>query len=106
DKSGTLRGAYPDTFGSTHHADEGPAGLAAALVSDPAFPGCVAENVASAMLGRRLTAEDAAWRQSLADAFVKGNYRMSALVKALGASGRYRASNNLTSTVWRKDSSQ
>jgi hypothetical protein len=113
DMNGTLRGAYPDTYANgkygpavTHHADDGPAGLAAELTSDPEFPRCVAQNVASAMLGRRLTADDAGFQESLAQAFVQGGYKMSELVKALVASSRYRASNNWTSTQWRKEQSQ
>jgi hypothetical protein len=111
--TGTLRGAYPDTYANgtygppvTHHADDGPAAIATVLTSDPGFPGCVAQNVASAFLGRQLTADDAAFQESLAQAFVAGNYKMSALVTAVVKSDRYRASNNWTSTEWREAGGQ
>jgi hypothetical protein len=112
--NGTLRGAYPDTFsngkygmpGADAHAEAGPQALAEALTGDPDFPACVAQNVATSMLGRPLTADDAAFKQSVAEAFVKSGYKMSAVVQAVLSSSRYRASNNWTSTVWRKEMGQ
>lgn len=110
---GTLRGAYPDTFANgtygppaTHHADDGPAGLADELVSDPEFPGCVAQNVAAALLGRQLTADDSGFKQALTTTFVQGGYKMSALVQAIVTSNHYKGANNLTSAAWRKEMGQ
>ena len=113
-KTGTLRGAYPDTYQNgmygapqaMAHADLGPAGIANELISDPGFAACVAQNVASSLLGRPLTADDANWKQSLADGFVNGGYKMSVLVQAILSSDAYRASNNFTSTQWRKEMGQ
>jgi hypothetical protein len=110
---GTLRGAYPDTYSNgmygppvTHHADEGPAGLANDLVNDPDFPGCVAQNVASALLGRPLTADDAGFKEALTTAFVQGGYKMSPLVQAVVTSNHYIGANNFTSAAWRKEMGQ
>ena len=47
-----------------------------------------------------------AWTQSLATTFVNGGYKMSALVQAVVSSRAYRASNNFTSTEWRKEMGQ
>ena len=61
---------------------------------------------ASALLGRPLTADDGNWKQGLADAFTNGGYKMSVLVQAVLSSNAYRASNNFTSTQWRKEMGQ
>jgi hypothetical protein len=111
---GTLRGAYPDTFQNgtyaepttTHHADDGPAGLAQHFITDPDFPGCVAQNVAAALLGRQLTPDDAGFKEALAATFVQGGYKMSALVQAVVTSPHYASANNFTSTQWRKENGQ
>jgi hypothetical protein len=92
--AGMLRGAY----GSPDHAALGPAGMAQEIIADDQFAGCVAQNVASSFLGRPLTVEDAVLKQSLADAFVQGGYKMRALVKAMVLSNVYARSNNLKST--------
>jgi hypothetical protein len=110
----TLRGSYPDTYtngaygmpGAKNHSDDGPPALGAELANDPDFPACVAENVASAMLGRRLTDDDAAFKQHAAETFVSSGYKMSALVKEVVSSSRYRAANNLTPSAWRKEQGQ
>jgi len=90
---GMMRGAY----GSPAHAELGPAGLAQDLVADEQFPTCVAQNVASAFLGRALTVEDVVLKQQLADAFTGSGYKMSALVKALVTSASYARANNVGS---------
>ncbi|HET9622164.1 MAG TPA: DUF1585 domain-containing protein [Kofleriaceae bacterium] len=86
----TLRGAYA----SVAHAEAGPAGLAAELTASPAFAPCVVDNVAQALLGRPLAAEDQAWKAGLAKRFVDGGYRMRALVGAIVTSARYRDGND------------
>lgn len=93
-----LRGSY----GSPAHADEGPAGAGRSITTSPDFATCVATNVASSFLGRELTPDDEALKQSLAQTFVTGNYRMRALVGALVRSEAYRAANNLSSTALRQ----
>ncbi len=113
-RMGTLRGAYPDTYQNgtyaapttVHHADDGPAGLAQHFITDPDFPGCVAQNVAAALLGRQLTSDDAGFKESLAATFVQGGYKMGALVQAVVTSPHYAAANNFTSTQWRKEMGQ
>ena len=92
-----LRGSY----GSPTNAEAGPAGIGQLFTSAPEFPGCVAQNVASAFLGRSLTSEDAALQSSLADVFTQNGYRMTALVKALVRSDAYKHGNDLSSTSWR-----
>jgi hypothetical protein len=62
--------------------------------------------VAQSFLGRQLTADDAGLLQSLATALVQNGYQMSALVRAVVSSNDYRASNNFTSTQWRKEMGQ
>jgi hypothetical protein len=57
----------------------------------------VAQNVAASFLGRPLSADDDALKQSLADTFVSGGYKMSNLVRALVTSSAYARSNNLNS---------
>ena len=95
--AGLMRGAY----GAPDHAAMGPAGLAQELVNDDQFAGCVAQNVASSFLGRQLTIEDVALKQSLADTFTKSGYSMRALVQALVMTNVYARSNNLNSTLLR-----
>jgi hypothetical protein len=82
-----LRGAYaaPD------HADAGPAALAATMVASPDFAPCVVKQVAQSLLGRTLTADDDAWKDSLAKLFVEHGYRMRPLVRAILTSPDYRA---------------
>lgn len=97
----TLRGAYS----SREHADQGPPALAQYLTSTSQFESCVAQNMATAMLGRTLTADDSALQAQLADQFSKGEggvtYSMRSLVRALVISEAYKKANNLSSTAWR-----
>lgn len=95
---GMLRGAY----GSTAHADEGPAGLARAVVDTPEFAACVVQNVGESFLGRSFTAEDQPLRDSLAAALRDNGFRMRALVRALVRADAYRNANNLASGAWRE----
>lgn len=95
--AGTLRGAY----GSPENADQGPAGMAQELAGSPEFAGCVAENLAAALLGRRLTRDDGALKAKLTDAFVASGYKVRPLVRELVLSPEYLHSNNLSSGAWR-----
>ena len=95
---GMFRGAY----GSTAHADEGPAGLARAVVEAPEFASCVAQNVSESFLGRSLTAEDQPLQESLVAALRTGGFRMRALVRTLVRADAYRNANNLASGAWRE----
>ncbi|MDB4928768.1 MAG: hypothetical protein JWM10_1252 [Myxococcaceae bacterium] len=95
---GMLRGAY----GSTAHADEGPAGLARAVVDAPEFAACVAQNVSESFLGRSLTEEDRPLQESLVTALRTNGYRMRPLVRALVRADAYRNANNLASGAWRE----
>lgn len=95
--AGVLRGAYA----SPEHANEGPAGVAQALITDPDFAGCIASNIATSFLGRPLTDEDNELRDSLAATLTANGYHASALVRSLVHSEAYRNSNNLTSTALR-----
>lgn len=97
---GMLRGAY----GSTAHADEGPAGLGRAVVDAPGFAACVARNVSESFLGRSLTAEDQGLQESLVAALRTGGFRMRGLVRALVRTDAYRNANNLASGAWREGS--
>ncbi|CAN5164462.1 hypothetical protein BH09MYX1_BH09MYX1_09740 [soil metagenome] len=94
-----LRGAYA----SAENADAGPEGFAKYLTSTSQFESCVAENVLSGFLGRILTTEDEELKSTLADVFQKGDFKMTALVRALVKSEAYKAANNLSSTKWRED---
>jgi len=101
-KHAVLRGAYPDTTGATQgHAESGPAGIAAELVTHPEFASCVAQNVASSFLGRPLTTEDEGLQQALSAAFTGDGFKLRAVVRAMVLSDAYRHSNNLTSSAWR-----
>lgn len=93
-----IRGGY----GSLAHADEGPAGLARAVVDAPEFASCVVKNVSESFLGRSLTAEDQPLQESLVTALRGGGFRMRALVRALLRADAYRAANNLASGAWRE----
>ena len=97
---GMLRGAY----GSTEHADEGPAGLARAVVDTPEFASCVAQNVSESFLGRSLTAEDQGLQETLVTALRTNGFRMRPLVRALVRADAYRNANNLASGAWREGS--
>jgi hypothetical protein len=96
--SGMLRSAY----GSVANADAGPIGAGRAISQSPEFAACAATNVATALLGRTLEADDDALKRSLTQAFTSGNYRMRALVRAVVLSDAYRNANNLTSDAWRQ----
>ncbi|HEY4239085.1 MAG TPA: DUF1585 domain-containing protein [Kofleriaceae bacterium] len=85
-----IRGAYA----SPQHAEAGPGGLAEALVAAPEFAPCVAQNVASAFLGRALGPEDDEWRDALAREFAAGGYKMRSLVRAIVKSPRYKTAND------------
>lgn len=93
-----LRGSYA----SAAHADEGPAGLAAATVASPDFGKCVVTNVASSFLGRQLGVEDDAMVTRLEGTFVGAGYKMRALVRALVHEPAYLAANNLSSSALRE----
>ncbi len=95
---GMLRGAY----GSTAHADEGPAGLARAIVDTPEFAACVVQNVGESFLGRSFTEEDQPLRESMATALREGGYRMRGMVRTLVRADAYRHANNLASGAWRE----
>ena len=82
-----LAGAYA----STAHADAGPSALARDITGSPEFAPCVVQNVAQSFLGRPLTPEEAEWKQQLVKTFVKGGYRMRALVQAIVTSPAYRS---------------
>ncbi len=88
--AGQLRGAYA----APSRAEAGPAGLAAEVAASPDFAPCVVSTVASGLLGRALTADDAAWKARLVSAFTEGGYRMRALVRAIVTSPRYRDGND------------
>jgi hypothetical protein len=94
----TLRGAYA----SNENAEAGPAGIAAQLTNTSDFSMCVANNVASAFLGRPLTSDDATLQAQLAATFSSGGFRMRALVKALLLSNTYRNGNDLSSSALRQ----
>lgn len=96
--SGMLRSAY----GSVANADAGPIGAGRAISQSPEFAACAANNVATALLGRTLEADDDALKRSLTQAFTSGNFRMRALVRAVVLSDAYRNANNLTSDAWRQ----
>ncbi len=105
--STTLRGAYS----SHEHADAGPQALATYLTSTSQFESCVAQNMATALLGRTLTADDSALQAQLATQFAKGDgsgntYSMRALVRSLVTSDAYKRANNLSSTAWRNGGAQ
>jgi hypothetical protein len=95
--SGLLRGAYA----SEAHADAGPSALGAEIAASPDFAGCAVERVASAFLGRPLDADDAALSAALRETFVRGGYRMRALVRAILASPQYRDGSPWSSTTLR-----
>ncbi len=86
-----LRGAY----GSTDHAEAGPRGIADAFTAAPEFAPCVAENIASALLARPLTTDDAALRTALTQTLTDGGYKLRALVRALVKSDAYKATNDV-----------
>ncbi|MBP6829271.1 MAG: DUF1585 domain-containing protein [Deltaproteobacteria bacterium] len=95
---GMLRGAY----GSLAHADEGPPGLARAIVDAPEFASCVVKNVSESFLGRSLTAEDQPLQESLVTSLRSGGFRMRSMVRTLLRADAYRAANNLASSTWRE----
>jgi len=94
-----LRGSY----GSPENAEAGPHALAEQIVATPDFASCVAENIASSFIGRRIGDEDVALRDALAKTFADANFRISALVRALVKSEAYRDANNLNPTVLRAE---
>jgi hypothetical protein len=87
---GELRGAH----GSPASAERGPAGLAEDIVAAPEFPSCVVRQVAQSFLGRALDADDTPLVRDLTSTFVRGGYRMRALVRALVKSDAYRRGND------------
>jgi hypothetical protein len=95
---GMLRSAY----GSIANADAGPIGAGRAITQHPDFGACAVDNISSALLGRALGPDDAAYKRSLTQTFVAGNFRMRALVRAVLLSDAYRNANNLTSAAWRE----
>jgi hypothetical protein len=96
-KPATLRGI----FSAPDHADEGPAGIAKLLTSDPGFGRCAVSNITSSFLGRALKETDQEMIDSLTDTFEKSGYRMRKLVAAVVKSKAYREGNNLSSDAWR-----
>ncbi len=96
--SSQLGGAYA----SIEHAKAGPPAFAEALVSSPDFSTCVVKNVAEGFLGRRLTPDDDAYKQTLAKTFADGGFKMKALVRAVVKSDAYRTANDLSATTWRE----
>jgi Protein of unknown function (DUF1585)/Protein of unknown function (DUF1592) len=95
---GLLWGAYANPS----HVDQGPRGLAEALVTHPDFAGCVVQNVASSLLGRALNSDDAALKTSLTAVLVGSGYHPRALVRAIVRSDAYQRQNNLNATTWRE----
>jgi hypothetical protein len=88
--AGQLRGAYA----APSRAEAGPAGLAAEVVASPDFAPCVVQTVASGLLGRALTSDDAVWKAKLSAGFAAGGYRLRELVRAIVTSPRYREGND------------
>ena len=102
DKGATLRSAY----GSPAHADATPAGAAQDITRSPDFAACAVQRITSSFLGRPTTADDEPLLRALDDAFVKSDYRMRTLVRALVHSAAYRKSNNESSSTWRSDGAE
>lgn len=102
-----LTGTFAGTASSlAANADAGAAGIAQYLTGHHDFAGCVTDTIAGSFLGRQLSSDDAALRQSLTDAFVASGYRPRALVRALVRSDAYRRVNNLESGAWRAGGAQ
>ncbi len=96
---GMLRSAY----GSAANTEAGPIGAGRAISQSADFASCAVTNVATALLGRTLEADDDALKRSLTQSFSASNYRMRALVRAVVLSDAYRNANNLNSDAWRQE---
>jgi hypothetical protein len=95
--AGKLRGAYA----SADHASRGPAGLAADVVSQPAFASCAVERVASSFLGHPARDDDQKLLAELTKTFTLSGFKMKALVGALVRSRAYKAANDDTPALRR-----
>ncbi|MCB9780919.1 MAG: hypothetical protein H6742_20285 [Alphaproteobacteria bacterium] len=69
----------------------GAGALGTVVAADPRFLPCAVEQVAEALWGRRHDADDLAVLDDLRDAFVDGDLRLSALIRATLATDAYRA---------------
>jgi hypothetical protein len=96
-QAGKLRGAYA----SGDHTERGPAGLAADVVSQPAFASCAVDRVASSFLGHAAHDDDQKLLAELTKTFVASGYRMKALVGALVRSPAYKSANDDSSALRR-----
>jgi hypothetical protein len=93
DAGAILRSAY----GSLEHANATPIGAAHDVTSAPEFATCATQRVASSLLGRPTTADDAKLLDALTHDFVASGYRMRALVRGVLRSAEYGKANNAAS---------
>ena len=97
DAGATLYGAYS----SAENTAAGPKGMGEYVVKHPDYASCVVNQVASSLLGRPLSEDDKARKDSWATDLVSSGYKMRSLVRSIVKSDAYRASNNLSSSEWR-----
>ena len=69
----------------------GPKNMVTEAVVDGSLSRCVAQRTSERLLGRELGADDDAWLESLASAFVQNGFNYRSLVKAILLSERYRS---------------
>jgi Protein of unknown function (DUF1549)/Protein of unknown function (DUF1585) len=93
DQGAILRSAY----GSLDHTNATPIGAAHDITASPEFAACATQRVASSLLGRPTSPDDATLLDSLTHDFVASGYRMRALVRGVLRTPEYRRVNNTAS---------
>ena len=91
DGGAMLKSAY----GSVQHAEAGAAGAGHDIAAAPEFASCAVDHVASSLLGRATTPDDAALLKELTQAFQSGGYRMKTVVRGVLRSDAYRNANQI-----------